>query len=405
MLNQKLTYLSSLLIFLYSTTILATGKSYSYIAAMLCLVSLATLPKLIKNKRPSDFYLLISAFMGYFLVTGLSLMLLGGKLSNLDMPSRVLFIIPVFIFLWHYPPKKEWLFNGILAGSFLSGVIALYHYQILEIRAFSSFKYMVIQSGNMAMSLGVFSLIISIQYLKDKKSYLMAIALICASFGFLASLLSGARGGWLIAPFVIVWLLVINRQLITKKVVLGLLIISVVGGVVSKDLVEQRVQKVIEDLTLFSEKGNSNTSVGARLEMWKSGIYTFKNNPIFGTGYQNRLQHKQALVDQKIVDPIVLQYKRLHNNYIEEASTKGMIGILALLLFFCVPLYLFSSTHKVKHNPNNDIFRQLGIAHIVLVMGYCLTQNYVNHHSGILHYLFYTVIFYALFIQTDKLKK
>ncbi|HEY5715901.1 MAG TPA: hypothetical protein VIS54_05755, partial [Psychromonas sp.] len=162
MLNKKLSLISSILIFLFSATLLVSGKSYSYITITLCLISLLLLPITLKNKLPPDFYKIGLALGGYFFITALSIYWNGGKTSNLDMPSRTIIILPAFIFLLSYPPKKEWVFKGILVGSFISGLIAMYHSQILHTRAFIDFGYMVIQSGDMAMSLGVFSLLISL---------------------------------------------------------------------------------------------------------------------------------------------------------------------------------------------------------------------------------------------------
>tara|TARA_R110001583_G_scaffold41292_2_gene131494 strand:- start:1039 stop:2265 length:1227 start_codon:yes stop_codon:yes gene_type:complete len=396
-LDKKLSFLSSSLIFLYSASLLITGKSYSYIAIFLCIVSLLILPITLKNRLPSDFYKIGLSLVCYGLVTALSLSILGGKLSNLDMPSRTLFILPAFIFLLSFPPKKEWLFMGILTGSFISGLIALYHYKILHIRAFSDFGYMVIQSGDIAMSLGIFSLIIALQYLKNKKTILVIVALICAFSGILASMLSGARGGWIIAPFVIIWLLIINRELISAKVGLTLAIILVSSTLISHNIVDKRIKKAVQDITMLSEKNNSNSSLGARIEMWKSGVYNFIENPIFGIGYKDRQKHNQDLVQRKLVDPVVLKFNRLHNSYLEELSIKGAVGLITLMLFFCISLYFFISKGNVKHNA----FAQLGIAHIILVMGYCLTQNYINHHSGILQYLMYTIIFYSIFYHNN----
>jgi len=387
------TLLSSLFIFLYSATILATGKSYSYIAISLCVVSLFYLPITLKQNLPSTFYKISAAFLGYFLITALSLLIYGGKLSNLDMPSRVLFILPAFIFLLAYPPKKQWVFTGIIVGSYLCAAIALYHSEILHIRAFRGFKYMVIQSGNIAMSLGIFSFIIAIHYFKENKSTLMAFAILAAFAGFTASLLSGARGSWIIAPLILIWVLSINRNFVSKKIILWLACILIVCGFISKDRVEQRVQVAVNDIVQFSEKSNSRTSLGARFEMWKSGVYNFTEHPIFGIGYGGRQTHNKELVDKKLVDPIVLKFGRLHNSYLEEASIKGTIGLITLLIFFIYPLYLFTVRKDLKHN----IFAQLGVAHILLVMGYCLTQNYINHHSGMLQYLMYTTIFYVMF--------
>lgn len=396
--DKKLSFLSSALIFLYSASLLVAGKSYSYIAITLCIVSLLILPITLRSKLPSEFYKIGFSLVSYAFVTALSLLIMGGAISNLDMPSRTLFILPAFIFLLNFPPKKEWLFMGILIGSLISGLIALYHYKILHIRAFDDFGYMVIQSGDIAMSLGIFSLIITIQFLKDKKTVLVIIALVCAFAGILASMLSGARGGWVIAPFVIIWLLVINRSLISRKIVLILVAVLIASSLVSHRIVADRVQEVASELALFNEKNNSNTSTGARLEMWKSGIYNFIENPIFGIGYENRQEHNQKLVERGLVDPIVLNFSRLHNSYFEELSIKGIIGLITLILFFCVPLYLFISKVDVK----NNVFAQLGVAHIILVMGYCLTQNYINHHSGMLQYLMYTVIFYAVFHHKNQ---
>jgi len=392
MLNKRLPLVSSALIFLYSATLLASGKSYSYIAISFCIISLLILPITLKNKLPTDFYKISIALTGYFLITALSLLLMGGKLSNLDMPSRTVFILPAFVFLLNFPPKKEWVFSGILIGSLMCGLIALYHTQILNIRAFFSFDYMVIQSGNMAMSLGLFSLIIAIQYIKEKKIGLSSLATICALAGIFASLLSGARGGWVLAPFILISLLILNRQILSKKVIIILTVTLISGSFLTYNIAENRVQKVVTDITQLSQKHNANTSTGARIEMWKSGIYNFIDHPLFGTGYQERQKYNQILVDNNLVDPIVLNFGRLHNSYIEELSIKGIIGFTALMLFFYFPLYLFLSRGNIK----NNVFSQLGVVHIALVMSYCLSQNYINHHSGMLHYLMYTIIFYAM---------
>jgi len=398
MFNKYLPFVSSLLVFLHSATLLVTGKSYSYVALLLCLIALFLLPITLKHKLPSDFYRISFAFLCYFLITALSLFMFGGKLSNLDMPGRTILILPAFILLLQYPPKKDWLFSGVLVGTVLAGLIAIYHYFFLQSRAFMVDDYMVIQSGNMAMSLGVFSLIIAIQYLKEKRLLGVFIACACAFLGVLASLLSGARGSWVVAPFILLGLLIVNRELITKKIALVLTLVVIASAALSYNMVEQRVQKAMQDLTKFSEQGDSRSSLGARIEMWKSGYYTFIENPIFGIGYEVRQDYKQSLVDRELVGPIVMQFTRLHNSYMEELSIKGIIGFATLLLFFGWPLYLIFKRGDLKY----DVFTQLGVAHILLVMGYSVTQNYINHHSGMLHYLMYTIIFYSLVRANQK---
>jgi len=400
MLNKKLPLITSCLIFLHSATLLLTGKTYAYAAILLCVIALFLLPVTLKQKLPSDFYRISFSFFCYFLVTALSLLIFGGKLSNLDMPGRTILILPAFILLLHFPPKKEWLFNGVLIGTFSTGLIAIYHYFFLHSRAFFVDDYMVIQSGNMAMSLGVFSFIIAIYNLKikEKSSWLIAIAFGCAFLGGVASLLSGARGSWVVAPFVILGLIVVNRHLITKKIAAILTLVMITSAALSYNIVGQRIDNAMSDLTKISEQGDSRSSLGARIEMWKSGYYTFIEYPLFGIGYKERQHYKKVLVEKGVVEPIVLKYTRLHNSYMEELSVKGAIGFITLLLFFGWPLYLIFKRGDLK----NDVFTQLGVAHILLVMGYSLTQNYINHHSGMLHYLMYTIIFYSLIFHKNK---
>jgi len=396
--KQLLPVISSIFIFLHSATLLITGKSYSYIALLLCVISLLLLPITLKKKLPFDFYKISLSFIFYFLITALSLWFFGGKLSNLDMPGRTILILPVFILLLQFPPKKEWLFNGVLLGAFFTGIIAIYHYFFLNARAFYVDDYMVIQSGNMAMSFGVFSFILGIEYLKEKRNAWVVIAFSCAFLGVLASLLSGARGSWVVAPFILFSLLFVNRHLITKKIAGLLVIVIVSSAALSYKIVEQRFQNAMVDLTKFSEQSDSESSLGARIEMWKSGYYTFIENPVFGIGYEVRQDYKKNLVERGLVAPVVLKFTRLHNSYMEELSVKGVIGLITLLLFFGVPLYLIFKRGDLK----NDIFTQLGVAHILLVMGYSVTQNYINHHSGMLHYLMYTIIFYSLVYAHQK---
>jgi O-antigen ligase len=83
------------------------------------------------------------------------------------------------------------------------------------------------------------------------------------------------------------------------------------------------------------------------------------------------------------VDPIVLQFGRSNNSFIEELSIKAITGFTALITVFLVPMYFFLRGGNLKH----DVFIQLGVAHITLIMGYCVTQNYINHHSSILQCL------------------
>ena len=128
-----------------------------------------------------------------------------------------------------------------------------------------------------------------------------------------------------------------------------------------------------------------------------SAYLTQQPQRVGGIGYQNRQRFKQELVDNNKIEPVVLKFSRLHNSFIEELSIKGIIGFLTLI-FFLAPAFFVLRRGNIK----NNVFSQLGVVHITLVMGYGLTQNHINHHFGMLQYLMFVIIFYSLLYDKNQ---
>jgi len=405
MIRLLTTNVISLLVALFSITILVTGEGYKVAPLGLAVLSLLMLKKTFDVPRSKEINKIIIALLSYFAITVLSLLIYGGDGGQADMPSRTILAVTILLLLLKYPPKISWLFQGIIIGSYVSGFISLYFVIGLQQRAFHQFGYMVIQSGNMAMSLGLFSAIITLHYaqLKDKK---MAIfSFIGTLLGIMASLLSGARGGWPFSIVIILALLFMHRDLVTKKLQVLMLLLTVLAAGLSYPLIEKRVNSATTEVQAYIIENKTNTAVGARLGMWKSAIYSFIDKPIFGQGFTGiPLSKQQQLAEGKIsID--VLEYKRAHNVFLTEAATKGVIGLTALLFFFCLPLNFFRKSYQQAHSIPQQTINLTGLTHVTSVMGYCMTQNYLNHHSGILHYLVYTSIFIALSFHLSNKNK
>ncbi len=382
---------------LFSATILITGKSYQYVPAALGALSLCALPFTFTTAIDKEIKKIMLVFSCFFSLTLLSLLIYAGEISQADMPSRILLGLPALFLLIKYPPKLDWLFAGVIIGSYISGIIALYFFIELDTRAFFGNGYMVIQAGNIAMSLGIFSLLGALYYLQAEKKSIALLALVAAFLGILASILSGARGGWVISPFVLLGILYINRNLFSKKMQLTSLLLLVCSAISAYPFMEKRITAVQNDLQRYkTNQVTGSNSSGIRLELWKSGLYSIADKPIFGHGYDGvKIARKKQVTEGKVA-PVILQFDRLHNNYLDEASTKGSLGLIALLALFLIPLRYFYQHHRQSLTPESRFIAQMGIAHIVLVMGYCLTQNYINHHSGILQFIVYTVILIAM---------
>ncbi|MGZ7289203.1 O-antigen ligase family protein, partial [Streptococcus pyogenes] len=66
------------------------------------------------------------------------------------------------------------------------------------------------------------------------------------------------------------------------------------------------------------------TSSGTRVELWRTALLLWADNPLTGTGYDRFTEKKQDLVDQHIVDPVVMLFSRAHNQLLEELQVKGI---------------------------------------------------------------------------------
>ncbi|WP_036822656.1 O-antigen ligase family protein, partial [Photobacterium sanctipauli] len=292
-------------------------------------------------------------------------------------------------------------------GAIVAGIVALHHIYFLEApRAYDGkFEltkgYMAIQSGNMAMSLAVFSVIGWFYSLEKGKIKTSVAFILAAALGLTGSLLSGSRGGWVFAPIVIAFVIYQYRYLLSKKVCTCGFIALFITLYFGYPLAEARATRAVTQISNYITNDANSTSVGARFEMWKSAWYSFTESPVLGPGYIEREALKQRQVEEQKVDPIVLKYGRAHNQYFEELSTKGLVGFSVLMSIFAFPLQVF---WRRRHSQNiqQKCIAQCGIAHVTLVASYGLTQNYLNHNSGIIFYSVLTVILMSACLSSES---
>ena len=125
---------------------------------------------------------------------------------------------------------------------------------------------------------------------------------------------SGSKGGWLL--MLLLGLVVLLRLPFSQR-----LKILLVTGV----LVTGLAGFFWRHLTFF-EKGA--TSVSARFDYWRAAVQTAKEKPLLGTG-----PGTFAIAYQKIKKPESEMARLTHNDYLEQASDSGLVGLLAYTLF------------------------------------------------------------------------
>ncbi len=382
-------YIYSILVGLFFILILHFKASYTAIPAILGLSGLYFVVLSIKNKtfkiQPENKVLVI-IFWGYFLLFVASLIINKGEARELDLPSRVLIVLPILTLFSQIKIKPFWVLYSILVACVVAGIVALSQKFYLHFP--NPFPiHNRIQSGDIVMSLALFALCIGFYAYQIKNKLLTFVASIAFSFGFIASALCLARGslvGFLIAFVAILFL---YRHLLSKKAVVLIIIFSIFAGVVSYKVAEHRWNRVVVETSQCLEQNKCNSSIGARLDMYKSALRGIDEKPIFGWGLEGVKEMRKEHIKKGYISKYIGNFNHAHNQFLQDGSARGILGLFALCTIFFVPLGFFVKGIKQSTSKVSQLFGAMGVTHILAVIGYCLTQSFLSHHSGNLFYL------------------
>jgi Lipid A core - O-antigen ligase and related enzymes len=224
--------------------------------------------------------------------------------------------------------------------------------------------------------------------------------------GVMGSLLSASRGGWVGLPLIMVFLLWQSRDLLGKKLVIGICLLGVMGAVticnIPKLGVSNRIYEAAHNIEMYLQ-GDSNTSVGLRFEMWKASVYMLADSPIFGVGEYSSKEFKQKLSDEGVITQITVEFDHAHNEYLDALGLRGLVGFLALMAVYLVPLRLFLA--KMREHQDNWNIKAYAIGGALIPMSYmdfALTQSMFSHNIGVMMYVFPIAFFWAATRWAEK---
>jgi O-antigen ligase len=86
----------------------------------------------------------------------------------------------------------------------------------------------------------------------------------------------------------------------------------------------------------------ADTSVGQRLEMWAVAGRLFETAPLTGVGTGAYMASARKLVDAGEAPPETAEYDHPHNEFFDALSSRGLVGLVVLLLLLGVPGWLFA---------------------------------------------------------------
>ncbi|TCV93500.1 O-antigen ligase [Biostraticola tofi] len=133
----------------------------------------------------------------------------------------------------------------------------------------------------------------------------------------------------------------------------------------------ERMDAIQQEVTLYTQ-GQNNSSVGARLSLWKSAWYSFKHHPL-GQSVDSRnalatryiVQHENS--NQEALNNIQFH---THNDLLDTLSLQGIFGGIIMLAFF-IALLLW----PFKMFPGSQAFLLLSLPVVFFSQGDCQFYN------------------------------
>ena len=394
--------LMGLLIFILPTALVAIPKGGS-IVVLIFILSLVGLvinrDKLELNKWEKYFVL---SFIFYFVVIAVNLWWFNGEFRDLDTPSRLLLVLPIFFFIRKSDISVSWFIWGVVFGSILTGLIK---FGVVDTYYLS--KIVTVQTGSFSLFSSIFGLS-SLMFIGEGNSRIKNTLLYAAfALGMVASFLSGGRGVWVAAILSLAFISAINPMQWGIKsrlsAVLLMIILFYSTYLTPQTGVKNKIDSAIVNTALWFQNGQANTSPGARLEMWKASFEVIKENPIIGVGEDNYAKYQKKLIDQGKIDKFTGNFLHPHGEYITSLVEQGIIGLLAFIFVLLTPIMLFLNI--IKYNLFNNQERALVASGMLIILHfgfYSFTATVFAHQSTALFFAVFLVIIIGLSTSKDK---
>ncbi|WP_328732127.1 O-antigen ligase family protein [Vreelandella azerica] len=186
----------------------------------------------------------------------------------------------------------------------------------------------------------------------------------------------------------------LTRSLKVAVALILLLVVTLAYAIPSLG-VQSRVNLAIDQVHHYVEGDRSLSSVGARFEMWRGASHLIAAKPLFGWGKNGYASQMQRLADQGVIAHQVARYDHAHNQFIDAWAKRGLLGLLALIALYLVPMRLFISLLS-SQNMTRVSVAAAGVLLPVTYIDFSLTQGFLNHNSGTMVYAFWCAVFYGL---------
>jgi O-antigen ligase len=328
---------------------------------------------------------------GYFIVMLISVVQNEGFVDDLyHLGRKAHFALAPLVALAIYRVNLpiERLLLSLKAGLIVLGIINIYQY-------LNNFD---VPAGNMNANvfgdIAVALFFLSIVNFFKESTKERVFTSISTVFGIIIIFLSSSRGSWV--SFIIltlVYIVLIYKPFLQgnnkRKLALFILLSISIVFIGSLPNIQQRVSDTIGNVYNWGEGSTTYTSSGIRLEMWYGSMLAVKESPWLGYGY--RKANKEVSKHVRHSNKIVASKTHLHNEYITNFVSAGVIGLVSLLCLLFAPMFVFIKTLRVE---NMFHYSAMGI---ILCVGF-VTFGFTHIALGEEHMNAFYVFFLAFLL-------
>lgn len=337
----------ALLLLLYPVLMFTIKGGMNAAFLFLLLISLSMLA--IRPETRADWDAGIKAFMLAMIGLPLAIFLSQSYLHHYsghpyDAASRFLLAVPVFLML------RSLNFNVVSVVQYafpLAAIVGCLMSRDLGGGRAGIVTMDLIHFGDFELALAMLS-IFTLDWSKRDMWLLRLLKIMGFIAGVYASVASGSRGGWIALPlFLVVFWFLWPRKPVYKAVVTMLSVL--VFGSIFAYVASQRAHDLSSDMQAL-EHGNSDTSIGVRLQLFKAASEVFIEHPWFGVGPEGFAKEMEPMYKAGKITAMAADLGRgeVHNELLSKAAALGLFGIAAMLAIYFVPLWLFYDATRSK---------------------------------------------------------
>lgn len=300
---------------------------------------------------------------------------------------------------------------GVQVGSVVWGValgaagalgIASYQYLVLGWSKATGYTN-AIEYGGIAMYLGIATWAMALFGSRPRWQALLLWLL--GGCGVLASLLSEARGAWVVAPLLMAVVLSLmwhhGKQRLVLWTVVGAVLCVAAMVIPAIGKFETRVGQSVAEVQLYwkNPQQGAVTSAGQRLEQWRLALRMGAQHPLTGWGVSGVVTQKQKMVAAGLAHPSVLELGHAHNEILDMWAKRGLVGVIVLLAFYAIPLgVMWPTSTRLARVPQAQRASLVAVRVAASLLpiayfGFGWTQVFFAHNSGNLFYIFSLVAF------------